>query len=544
MAALGRDRRQRSLRHRQHAAGSTGAVIQQVGAGFDLFFDGEENEVGHEAHGVARRPMLARLLVVLLVEPANQLLEDRPHGVVVHAGGREVNAGIEEHVDQRAQGVVFGKRGNLVPELEVIEDVLDVGGEAVEVVLEIGEQLLLAAARGEVAQGELRSVVERLASGRTQGRILGGDLFGIEHALGAEHRLFGGLEHGIEAPENAHGQDDVLVFASLEEVAQDVVGDAPDEGNYFVVSRLVQTESPFSSMDRVHERRRRAAIRALQRRSGLRQYRPACQGKKRNTFLESNRTSRFLAIRKADGLRPLPSCPGRGKVLLATDIAKYKAAKDLQMTSLVLADRSAEWRRLKALVVDTVSSPITKRVYSAHLDEFFAWYAQEPRPAAFTKATVMAWRVALEARGLRPISVNVRLTAVRKLAAEAADNGLLAPELAAGISRIKGVVAQGVRVGNWLTIQQAQALLNAPDATKAKGMRDRAILAVLLGCGAPRQRRSRSATFSSGTGADAPWTWPGKGSGSGRCPCRPGSRWRSIPGLPPPGSPTAPFSGL
>jgi hypothetical protein len=63
-------------------------------------------------------------------------------------------------------------------------------------------------------------------------------------------------------------------------------------------------------------------------------------------------------------------------------------------------------------------------VYNLGLNEFFEWYGQEPRPG-FTKATVSAWRVALEARGLGAVSINVRITAVRKLAAEAADNGLL-----------------------------------------------------------------------------------------------------------------------
>jgi integrase len=76
----------------------------------------------------------------------------------------------------------------------------------------------------------------------------------------------------------------------------------------------------------------------------------------------------------------------------------------------------------------------------------------------------------------------VRITAVRKLAVEAADNGLLAPELANGITRVKGVASKGVRLGNWLTLRQAQTLLNTPDATTTKGLRDRAILAVLLGC--------------------------------------------------------------
>src|ERR1035438_3923135 len=156
-----------------------------------------------------------------------------------------------------------------------------------------------------------------------------------------------------------------------------------------------------------------------------------------------------------------------------------------EMNEVALANRAADWRRLKALVLDSVSSPITKRVYSLGLDEFFAWYGQEPR-SGFTKATVSAWRVALEARGLGSVSINVRITAVRKLAIEAADNGLLAPELAAGITRVKGAKSVGVRTGNWLSVQQAQKLLNAPDVTTKKGLRDRAMLAILLGCGLRR----------------------------------------------------------
>src|SRR5450755_3513461 len=137
------------------------------------------------------------------------------------------------------------------------------------------------------------------------------------------------------------------------------------------------------------------------------------------------------------------------------------------MNELVLANRAADWRRLKMLVLDSVSSPITKRVYNLGLDEFFVWYGEEPRPG-FTKATVSAWRVALEARGLGAVSINVRITAVRKLAVEAADNGLLAPELAAGITRVKGAKSKGVRVGNWLSVWQAQALLNTPNVNTRK----------------------------------------------------------------------------
>src|SRR3954466_9476206 len=155
------------------------------------------------------------------------------------------------------------------------------------------------------------------------------------------------------------------------------------------------------------------------------------------------------------------------------------------MTDLMVVPQSTQWQRLKGLVLDSVSSPITRRVYNLGLDEFIAWYGQEQR-AGFTKATVNAWRVTLEARGLGSISINVRITAVRKLAVEAADNSLLSPELATGITRIKGVKMKGVRVGNWLSVQQSQTLLNTPDVTTKRGLRDRAMLAILLGCGLRR----------------------------------------------------------
>src|SRR5579864_2091060 len=174
------------------------------------------------------------------------------------------------------------------------------------------------------------------------------------------------------------------------------------------------------------------------------------------------------------------------------------------MTELVVAEKIAQWQRLKALVLDSVSSPITRRVYSMALDEFLAWFRQEPRPGGFCKATVSAWRVSLEARGLGSSSIIIRMSAIRKLAAEAADNGLLAPELAAGIARVKSAKSIGIRVGNWLTLRQAQALLSTPDTATVKGSRDRAILAVLLGCGL-RRSEVAALTFAHVQQRDGRW---------------------------------------
>jgi site-specific recombinase XerD len=92
----------------------------------------------------------------------------------------------------------------------------------------------------------------------------------------------------------------------------------------------------------------------------------------------------------------------------------------------------------------------------------------------------------LESRHLAPGTVNLRLGAVRRLAYEASDCGLLSPDLAAGIRRVKGVKKIGVRLGNWLTPEQSERLWNTPDCQLLKGKRDRALLAVLFACGLRR----------------------------------------------------------
>jgi site-specific recombinase XerD len=104
---------------------------------------------------------------------------------------------------------------------------------------------------------------------------------------------------------------------------------------------------------------------------------------------------------------------------------------------------------------------------------------------------VLRYRLELEARQLAPATINLRLAAVRRLAYEAADTGLLSPDLAAGIRRVKGAKKIGVRLGNWLTVEQSRSLLQAPNVHRLKGRRDRAILALLLGCGLRRGEVSK-----------------------------------------------------
>jgi integrase len=139
----------------------------------------------------------------------------------------------------------------------------------------------------------------------------------------------------------------------------------------------------------------------------------------------------------------------------------------------------------KGTVLNTLGSPASKRAYGFAIDDFVTWYCSEPR-LAFSKPVVLRYRLELETRRLAPATINLRLAAVRRLAYEAADTGLLSPDLAAGIRCVKGAKRIGVRLGNWLTAEQSRAVIQAPNVQTLKGRRDRAILSLMLGCGRRR----------------------------------------------------------
>ena len=147
----------------------------------------------------------------------------------------------------------------------------------------------------------------------------------------------------------------------------------------------------------------------------------------------------------------------------------------------------------KSAVLVSLRSPESQRSYRRSIDDFVCWYCSEPR-LSFNKAVVTRYRIHLEDRLLAPGTINVRLAAVRRLAYEAADTGLLSPELAAGIRRVKGAKKLGMRLGNWLTVTEARNLWQLPNPDTLKGKRDRAILVILLGCGL-RRRELTDLTF-------------------------------------------------
>jgi site-specific recombinase XerC len=103
------------------------------------------------------------------------------------------------------------------------------------------------------------------------------------------------------------------------------------------------------------------------------------------------------------------------------------------------------------------------------------------------RTVVLRFRLHLESLGLAAGTINQRLAAVRRLGYEAADSGLLSPELAAGIRRVKGVKQLGFRAGNWLNRDQARQLLEKSDGESLRSTRDVAMISILLGCGLDEQ---------------------------------------------------------
>ncbi|MFZ0296835.1 MAG: phage integrase SAM-like domain-containing protein [Candidatus Sulfotelmatobacter sp.] len=95
----------------------------------------------------------------------------------------------------------------------------------------------------------------------------------------------------------------------------------------------------------------------------------------------------------------------------------------------------------KTAVLNSLGSPASRRVYEYAIDQFIAWYCSEPR-LAFNRIVVVRYRLYLESRHLAANTINQQLAAVRRLAHEAADSGLLSPELAAGISRERSETAR------------------------------------------------------------------------------------------------------
>ena len=136
---------------------------------------------------------------------------------------------------------------------------------------------------------------------------------------------------------------------------------------------------------------------------------------------------------------------------------------------------------LRKMVLDSVQSSHSKRNYAKALDDLFAFCASRP----LSRALLMEYRTTMD--HLSPSTINVRLSAIRKLVGEARRNGMIGLEEAANLTDIPNVRQKGTRLGNWLTREQAKELLAVPDRSTLKGKRDDVIIALLVGCALRRR---------------------------------------------------------
>jgi integrase len=155
-------------------------------------------------------------------------------------------------------------------------------------------------------------------------------------------------------------------------------------------------------------------------------------------------------------------------LVLAPPAPESRAAEPLALTPAQA--------RLRKMVLDAVGSPHSKRNYAKALDDLFTFCASRP----LSRSLLMEWRAAMES--LSPSTINVRLSAVRKMIGEARRNGMIGQEEAASLTDVPNISQKGTRLGNWLNREQAKELLAVPDRTTLKGKRDYVILALLVGC--------------------------------------------------------------
>lgn len=167
--------------------------------------------------------------------------------------------------------------------------------------------------------------------------------------------------------------------------------------------------------------------------------------------------------------------------------------------STCLARESQDLTELQLRLLEGVerglASSDSRRAYRASLLQFFRWCRAEAAAPAFSRLAVLQYKDFLigssrasaaedfgggARRRYSPATVNLRLAAVRALAQEAADAGILSQSEAAAIRRVRGEKIVGSRIGNWLRKDQVDEALTSVDRGSLRGKRDYAILAVLF----------------------------------------------------------------
>ncbi|HEY7180730.1 MAG TPA: tyrosine-type recombinase/integrase, partial [Blastocatellia bacterium] len=135
-------------------------------------------------------------------------------------------------------------------------------------------------------------------------------------------------------------------------------------------------------------------------------------------------------------------------------------------------------------VCDGLQSQHSQRAYKRAIKAFVAFLGTRREP--LSKALMNEWKMAMRLSGSGEAAINNALSAARFFLREAADNGLLDRAAVESAVKVTNIRQRGTRAGNWLTRDQAERILQAPDTSTALGTRDRAILGVMIGSGLRR----------------------------------------------------------
>lgn len=138
-----------------------------------------------------------------------------------------------------------------------------------------------------------------------------------------------------------------------------------------------------------------------------------------------------------------------------------------------------------ASLLAQLRSANTRTVYSKALDDFLEWCNAQGE-ATIDDTVVKRHLQSLGDAGYAPATINQRLAAIRKLVCKGGECGLVESSAITAISRIAGAGKRKAARKPVLSAAAAETLINAPSPTTTKGIRDRALLAVLLGCGLRR----------------------------------------------------------
>ena len=135
--------------------------------------------------------------------------------------------------------------------------------------------------------------------------------------------------------------------------------------------------------------------------------------------------------------------------------------------------------------------PETKRAYTRALRQYATFctlHGWEVTPQA---DVLEAWQADMRGRGLAPKTISQSLAAVRWAARKARRWNVIDAVTLHELSEVHAVGGAGVRLGRWLTMDELQRLIRAPRGQGAGAVRDRAMLAMLAGCGLRRMELCR-----------------------------------------------------